>query len=183
MSSKREFLEPLVRNHFDIFLVSETKLGSSFLGSEFTIPGYRLFRKNRNLLEGGLIFYVNQDIPCKTINIFNFPNSLKVLPLEINLRNKKILVIGCYKPPSLNDEYFSDQLHGSLSFYSTTYDNFLLLGDFNIFHDDERLKEFCSSFSLGHITKTPTCYMGTNYKYDFPFYEILHCRDGNIWLP
>ena len=89
-------------------MVRETKLDSSFPGSEFTIPDYRLFRKDRNQHGGGLIFYVNQDIPCKNINTFNFPNSLKVLPLKINLRNKKMLVIGCYKPPSLNDEYFLD---------------------------------------------------------------------------
>ena len=55
-----------------------------------------------------------------------------------------------------------DQLSGTLSFYTTTYDNFLLLGDFNISHDDKRLKEFCNSFSLGHTIKTPTCSMGTN---------------------
>ena len=70
---------------------------------------------------------MNEDYPCKTINTFNFPNSLEVLPLEINSRNKEILVIGCYKPPSLNDECSLDQLHGALSFYSTTYDNFLFL--------------------------------------------------------
>ena len=104
LRNKREFLEPLIRNHFDIFLISETKLDFSFSGSEFKIPGYRLFRKDRNQRRGGLIFYVNQDIPCKTINTFNFPNSLEVLPLEISLRKKYMLKIGCYKPPSRNDE-------------------------------------------------------------------------------
>ena len=86
-------------------MVSETKLDSKFPASEFTISCYRLFRKDRNQLGGGLIFYVNEYIPCKTINTFNFPNSLEVARLEINFREKK-LVIGCYKPPSLNDEYF-----------------------------------------------------------------------------
>ena len=105
---------------------------------------------------------MNRDISCKTVNTFNFPNSLEVLLLEINLRNNIILVTGCYKPPSLNDGYFLDQLHCALSFYSTTYDNFLLLGDFNISRDDKRLQEFCNSLSLRHLTKTPTCYMGTN---------------------
>ena len=86
-------------------MVSETEPDFVFPGSEFTIPGYRLFRKDRNQHGGGLICYVNQDIPCKVINTFNFPNSLGVLPLEINLINKKVLFIGCYKPPSFNDEY------------------------------------------------------------------------------
>ena len=109
LRNKREFLEPLIRNHFDVFLVSEAKLDSNFPGSEFRIPGYRLFRKEKNQHGRGLIFYVNEYIPCKTIKTFNFANSLEGLPLEINLRNKKILVIGCYKPPSLNDKYFLDQ--------------------------------------------------------------------------
>ena len=81
---------------------------------------------------------MNQNIPCKTINTFGFPNSLEVLPLEINLRNKKILA-------SL------DQLHGALSFYSTTHDHFLILDDFNISRDDKRFKELSNYFSLGHF--------------------------------
>ena len=47
LRNKREFLEPLIRNHFDVFLVSEAKLDSNFPGSEFRIPGYRLFRKEK----------------------------------------------------------------------------------------------------------------------------------------
>ena len=82
-------------------MVSETKLDSSFPWPEFIIRGYRLFRKDTNPHGGGLIFYVNEDIRFKTINTFNFPNSLEVLPLKISLRNKKTqLVIGCYKRPS-----------------------------------------------------------------------------------
>ena len=44
--NKRKFLEPPIRQNFDIFLVSKTKLDSSFPWSEFTIPGDRLFRKD-----------------------------------------------------------------------------------------------------------------------------------------
>ena len=39
----------------------------------------------------------------------------------------------------VNDEYIF-QLRGALSFYSTSYDNFLLFGGFNISRDDERLR-------------------------------------------
>ena len=87
-------------------MVSVTKLDSSFTWSEYAIPGYRLFCKDRNQHRGGLISYVNEDIPCKTINTFNFINILEVLPLEINLINKKVLVISSYKLASLNGEYF-----------------------------------------------------------------------------
>ena len=72
---KREFLEPLIRNRFEIFLVSEAKLDYCFPRFEFAILGYRLFRKERNQHGGGF----NQHIPAKTNNTFNFPNSLKSL--------------------------------------------------------------------------------------------------------
>ena len=42
LRNKREFLEPMIRNHFYIFLVREKKLDSRFPGSEFTIPGYSI---------------------------------------------------------------------------------------------------------------------------------------------
>ena len=145
-----------------LFLISGAKLDFIFPRPEFTIPGHMLFRKDGNQHGGDLIFYMSQVTPCKTIDTVIFPNSPEVLNLEINLRNEKILVIGCYKPSSLNDEYFGDQLHGALSFHSTTYDNFLLLGYCNISRDDERLKEFCNSFPLDHLIKTPPYYMGTN---------------------
>ena len=56
---------------------------------------------------------------------------------------------------------FLDQLHDFLSFYSTTCNNFLSLGDFNISCDDKCFREFCNSFSFDHLIKTQTCYMGT----------------------
>ena len=40
-----------------------------------------LFRKDRSQGGGDLIFYMNQDFPCKTIDTFSFPNSLEILPL------------------------------------------------------------------------------------------------------
>ena len=114
MRNKKEYLEPLMRNNFDMFLVSKTKFDPSFPGCEFAISGYKLFRNNRNQHGVGLIFYMSQDILCKTIDTFSVANSLEVLPSESSLRNKKALVIGCCKPSSLNDEYFLDQLHGVL---------------------------------------------------------------------
>ena len=62
----------------------ETKLVFSFPASEFTIPGYRLFRKDRSQHGESLTFYVNQGIPCKIIDNFSFPNSIEAFPLEIN---------------------------------------------------------------------------------------------------
>ena len=41
--NKFEALEFLIKDKFDIFLVSESKLDSSFLEAQLKIPGYRIF--------------------------------------------------------------------------------------------------------------------------------------------
>ena len=68
--NKFESLELLIKNKFDFFLVSESKLDSSFPEAQFEIPGYRNFRQDRDKYGGGLMFYINQNIPCKKIGTF-----------------------------------------------------------------------------------------------------------------
>ena len=39
-----------------------------------------MFRKDRNKNGGGLLFYVNQDLNCKTVNTYNFPADIEIAP-------------------------------------------------------------------------------------------------------
>ena len=65
--NKFEGLEFLIKDKFDIFLVSESKLDSSFPEAQFKVLGYRIFRQDRDKYGGGLIFYINKNIPCEKI--------------------------------------------------------------------------------------------------------------------
>ena len=87
--NKSEALEFLIKNKFDVFLVSESKLDSCFPEVQFKIPGYRIFRQDRDKYGGGLMFHINQNIPCKKIETFQFTSSIKILTLEINLGKEK----------------------------------------------------------------------------------------------
>ena len=59
-------LEEIIKDKIDIFLISETKLDSSFPSEQFVIKGHSTpFRLDRNQNGGGLLFYVREDIPCK----------------------------------------------------------------------------------------------------------------------
>ena len=44
---------------FDIFLISESKLNSTFGNAQFKITGFKIFRYDRNRFGGGLLLYVN----------------------------------------------------------------------------------------------------------------------------
>ena len=57
-----------ITSSFSIFLISESKLNSSFTNSTFNLNGYKIFRRDRDTYGGGLLLYVNQEIPCKVLN-------------------------------------------------------------------------------------------------------------------
>ena len=63
---------------------SESKLESSFPDDQFSIPGYRIVRKDRNRNGGRLLSYLNEDNPFKIIQDSSLPPTLEVLPIEIN---------------------------------------------------------------------------------------------------
>ena len=52
---------------FDIFLISESKLDNTFLINQFAIGGYKVFRRDRKRFEGGLILYINENIPLNLV--------------------------------------------------------------------------------------------------------------------
>ena len=159
--NKFEALQFLIKDKFDVvFLVSESKLDLSFPGNQFKIPGYRIFRQDRDKYGGGLMFYINQSIPCKKIETFQFTSSIEILTLEINLGKEKLLIFGTYKPLNINNSSFLNELYNAITFNSTLYKNYVLFGDLNIVQDNTQLQNFCESFLFEHLIKKPTCYKG-----------------------
>ena len=92
-----------------------------------------MFRKDGNKNGGGLILYINEGIPGKLINSYDFKEGSEIIVFEFNISNKKWLLLGNYKPPSQNELSFINEIKLSLNFFSSSYENFLLLGDFNLF--------------------------------------------------
>ena len=120
--NKFELFQEIIQNTFDIFLVCETKIDSSFPNQQSCIPEYRIFRKDRNARGGGLLFYVNQDLNCKVLNKYPTRQDLEILVLELKLSRTNWLVIGIYKPPSLSDIVFTSEISNILTFYRSTHD-------------------------------------------------------------
>ena len=145
-----ESVQEIIQNIFDIFLACETKIDSSFPNQQFCIPQYRIFWKNRNARGGGLLFYVNQDLNCKVLNKSGSGSTrqdLDILVLELKLSKTNWLVIGTYKPASLSDIAFTSEISNILTFYRSTHDNILLMGDFNITPNNPKLSELADWWS------------------------------------
>ena len=59
------------------------------------------------------------------------PNNIQITPFELNLRKDKWLFVSIYKPPLQNNQYFVSILIDLLDFYSSEYDNEVVLREFN----------------------------------------------------
>ena len=99
-----ESVKEIFTNNIDILLLSETKLDQSFPSNMFSMEGFRMFREDRNQNGGGLIFYVNENIACRVIDL-NITD-IEVIAIEVNFKNIRWILLGLYKPPSTNDNFF-----------------------------------------------------------------------------
>ena len=56
--------------------------------------------------KGGLLVYVNKNIPSKYLRSFDLPNDIQVIPIEVNLKQHKLLVVSIYRLPDQKLAYF-----------------------------------------------------------------------------
>ena len=103
---------------------------------------------------------------CMSMKAFllttKFPQSdSDTLFLGINLRLRKWLVVGAYKPPEQSKFVFLESLSESLFIYLDTYENAIVLGDFNMTPEDKNLQLFADSFNLEHLIRKPTFFKGS----------------------
>ena len=87
---------------FDIFLISESKLDNKLPINQFAIGGYKVLRRDRNCFRGGLILYINGNIPCRPLSNHPMFFVLELMAFELHESKWKWLFLGIYKPPSQN---------------------------------------------------------------------------------
>ena len=136
--NKFDFLRDQIKGNIDVLMVSETKLDASFPIGNFIIDGFSTpYRLDRNAKGGGIMLYVREDIPSNLLATENSP--LEGLYIELNLKNKKWLINCSYNPHRKNIEAHLAGLSKRLDLYSSSYENFLLLGDFNVSTEENQI--------------------------------------------
>ena len=118
--------------------------------------------KYRNKTRGGLLLYINENLPDKIINSFKFKENSETVLFGFGVSKKKWLLLRNYKLPSQNDLSFINELNLALNFFTPIYENFVLLGDFNMSTENPNLKNFMCSFDLESLIDSPTCYKSIN---------------------
>ena len=86
----------------------------------------------------------------------------EILALELKVLKTNWLVIGTYKPPSLSDITFIPEIKNILTFYWSTHDNILLMGNFNMTLDNPNFNELIEDHKLSSLISEPTSFKSIN---------------------
>ena len=118
------------------------------------LPGYHkpycLYISDR---KGGLLVYIKSHLLSRLLKNFDIPSNIQIIPSELNLRKEKWMFMCIYRPPSQNKQYFLKKLSEIIDHFSSIYDNYITLGDFNMEPSDSILKTFMRSRNLFNLIK------------------------------
>ena len=157
LRNKFDALVEQVSGNVDVLVLSETKIDKSFPEDQFKIPGFCTpFRLDRDRFGGGILVYVQENIPAKLLS--SEAKTIEGIFIELNFRKKKWLLSCSYNPSKSNIISHLEHLRRSLDLYSANYDNLLLMGDFNVNTSELNMKDFCDSYGFKSLIKVPTCF-------------------------
>ena len=149
----------------DYFVISETKLHESFPSAQFNISNYEIRnRRDRDKNGGGLIEIVRKGFITKRLKDYE-TQICETICSEFTVSKKKWICFSVYRPPSYNNLIiFFEELTKSVCKSLNTYDNIIVMGDFNIDinkneaigHD--KLDVFCNTLNLTNLVKSDTCF-------------------------
>ena len=136
-----------IQETFYILLLSETKYDESFPDKQFCLNNFKIFRKDRNRYEEGIMFYVNKNLPCKSLTTES-DDFTETTSLEVDAQSSKWLFVACYNPPSQNEELFISNLSKTINAFSAACSNIFLMDGFNLTIKNKHLKKLLNLFNL-----------------------------------
>ena len=157
--------EVIGKMSLDYLVISETKLDESFPSAQFNISNYEIRnRRDRDKNGGGLIELVRKGFITK--RLINYETRFcETICSEFTVSKKKWICFSVYRPPSYNNLIiFFEELTKSVCKSLNTYDNIIVMGDFNIdVNKNEaighnKLDIFCNTFNLTNLFKSDTCF-------------------------
>ena len=114
------------------------------------------YRVDRNGYGGGIMLFLREDIPSKLLSVENSPTD--AFFNEINIRKRKWLFSCSYNLNRENTENHLETLSKNLALYSSSYENLIIIGDFNVCVEEISMSWFCDTFGLKSLIKDATCY-------------------------
>ena len=92
------------------------------------------------------MLFVRKDVPSNLLVIEK--KTIESFLFEINLRNSKWLINCSYNPHKNKIATHLDRLSKSLNIFSSNYEKFIILGDFNVEINKNHMKSFFENYDL-----------------------------------
>ena len=115
----------MLGSNIDILCLAETKLDASFPNSQFHIEGYKSPYRLDVSSNSGLLIYIKETLPSIKLKDFTLPDDIQAIPIEINFRKSKWLILPLYRPERTPGSYATNNLCSLLDFYSNKYEHLL----------------------------------------------------------
>ena len=112
------------------------------------------FRLDGNSNTRVIMLFVQEDAPYKLI-VSETP-SVQGLYVEVRLRKQRWFMSCSYNPNKSVSQHV-EALAKNMDLYSSTYENFILLSDFNAGMEHSTLKDFSNLYSLTSLFSKITC--------------------------
>ena len=102
------------------------------------------------------MLYIREDIPSNLLKVESLP--VEGFYVEMKLRSENWLINCSYNPNRNEIGNHLEALGDFLDFHSSSYNNIVILGDFNVGGEEPHMKTFCENYSLQNLIKQSTCY-------------------------
>ena len=171
LSCKVDQLRILLRNDLknglQILTLSETWAKRDLSDGELDIPGYKLFRKDRDGRNDGVAAYVRDDILVTRRDDLEI-DSVEGLWLEIVVTKSRNFLLGTFYRPDSSSQYYDNQfmtkLDNILACAAVEEKETILTGDFNCCFmsskrnspESKQLKSLFKSMSFKQLIASPT---------------------------
>ena len=109
-----------------------------------------------------LLVYIKEGIIHNKLRGFDLGQQMQILPIEINIRKQKWLMLPVYRPPTQNRTFFMDNIAKMVDEYSADIENALIIGDFNMEVNENNLAQLILDYNLFSLQKGPTCFKSAN---------------------
>ena len=113
--------------------------------NQFRIRGYKVFRRDLNCFGGGLMLYINENIPSRLLSDHPIFSDLELIAIEIHKKKHRWLFLGIYKPPPQSDIEFTNKSSSVIDHYLPKYENAILIGEFNLSTENHHLDAVVST--------------------------------------
>jgi len=155
-----EIKEVLSNGYTDILCLSETKIDDSFPNAQFDVKGFTMHRMDRNEHGGGLLCYVNSNVPhrCRKDIAYN-KDGIESIVVEVKFEHEKQMFIFMYKQPSVSKHCLVHALDLMYNKSICECKSVYVVGDLNVnlLKEGHDLADSLQLLGIKNVVKGPTC--------------------------